>query len=127
MIPNPPAWYPVPPKRDALRNATVVCHDSRRDDHNHRPGLHLGPPATSFVHDQLEMAGWQGADRAAVHAARHPIYAERYRRTKARLSRQRGPKIAQINLARRLSEAIWHMLTTNRPFAPAGAAQSRAS
>jgi transposase len=64
---------------------------------------------------------------AAVHAARHPVYAERYRRTKTRLGRQRGPKVAQVDLARRLSEAIWHMLSTNRPFAPAGAAQSLAS
>ena len=38
---------------------------------------------------------------AAVHAARHPIYAERYRRTKTRLGRQRGPKIAQVELGRR--------------------------
>jgi transposase len=64
---------------------------------------------------------------AAVHAARHPIYADRYRRTKTRLGRQRGPKVAQVDLARRLAEAIWHMLSTNRPFAPAGAAQSLAS
>ena len=55
-------------------------------------------------------------------AARHPVYAERYRRAKTRLGRQRGPKIAQVDLARRLAEAIWHMLTTNKPFAPAGAA-----
>jgi len=64
---------------------------------------------------------------AATHAARHPIYADRYRRTKTRLGRQRGPKVAQVDLARRLAEAIWHMLTTNKPFAPAGAAQSLAS
>jgi hypothetical protein len=57
-----------------------------------------------------------------VHAARHPLYADRYRRTKTRLGRQRGPKVAQVDLARRLAEAIWHMLTTNKPFAPAGAA-----
>ena len=59
---------------------------------------------------------------AAVHASRHPIYAERYRRTKTRLGRQRGPKVAQVDLARRLAEAIWHMLSTDKPFAPAGAA-----
>jgi transposase len=64
---------------------------------------------------------------AATHACRHPVYAERYRRTKTRLGRQRGPKIAQVDLARRLAEAIWHMLTTNKPFAPAGAAQPLAS
>jgi len=64
---------------------------------------------------------------AATHAARHPVYAERYRRTKTRLGRQRGPKIAQVDLARRLAEAIWHMLSTNRPFAPVGATSALAS
>src|SRR5918998_1615869 len=59
---------------------------------------------------------------AATHAARHPVYAERYQRTRARLGRQRGARIARVDLARRLAEAIWHMLTTNQPFAPAGAA-----
>jgi transposase len=59
---------------------------------------------------------------AATHAARHPAYAERYRRTSTRLGRQRGKKIARVDIARRLSEAIWHMLTTGQPFAPAGAA-----
>ena len=40
---------------------------------------------------------------AATHACTHPVYRDRYHRTKT------------------------HMLTTNRPFAPAGAAQSLAS
>jgi transposase len=38
------------------------------------------------------------------------------------LGRQRGAKVAQIDIARRLTEAIWHMLTTNHPFAPTAAA-----
>jgi transposase len=58
---------------------------------------------------------------AAVHASTHPVYRERYQRTKARLGRQRGARVAQVDLARRLAEAIWHMLTRDRPFAPAGA------
>jgi transposase len=58
---------------------------------------------------------------AALHACTHPVYAERYQRTKKRLGRQRGPKVAQIDLSRKLTEAIWHMLTRNEPFAPAGA------
>jgi transposase len=58
---------------------------------------------------------------AATTACRHPIYRERYERTKRRLGKQRGPKVAQVDLARRLSEAIWQMLSHNRPFAPAGA------
>jgi transposase len=62
---------------------------------------------------------------AATHAAQHPLYRDRYQRTKRRLGKQRGPRIAQIELARTLAEAIWYMLTRNqpfKPFAPAGAA-----
>jgi transposase len=56
---------------------------------------------------------------ATMHALKHPIYRERYQRNKRRLGKQRGAKVAQIDIARRLSEAIWHMLTNNQPFAPA--------
>ena len=58
---------------------------------------------------------------AATHACRHELYRDRYQHTKRRLGKQRGAKVAQVDLARRLAEAIWHMLTTNQPFAPAGA------
>jgi transposase len=58
---------------------------------------------------------------AATHAARHPVYAGRYQRTKTRLGRQRGASVARVDIARKLTEAIWHMLTTHKPFAPAGA------
>ena len=58
---------------------------------------------------------------ASTHACKHPAYRERYQRTKTRLGKQRGAKVAQVDLARRLAEAIWHMLTRNQPFAPAGA------
>jgi transposase len=58
---------------------------------------------------------------AATHACTHPTYCERYQQTKARIGKQRGAKVARIDLARRLAEAIWHMLTRNQPFAPAGA------
>jgi transposase len=59
---------------------------------------------------------------AATNAAKHPLYRDRYQQTKQRLGKQRGAKVAQIQLARTLTEAIWHMLTRNQPFAPAGAA-----
>ena len=59
---------------------------------------------------------------ATMHALRHPAYAERYQRTKRRLGKQRGAKVAQIEIARRLAHAIWHMLTRNQEFAPRGAA-----
>uniref|UniRef100_UPI0012FFF240 transposase n=1 Tax=Geodermatophilus chilensis TaxID=2035835 RepID=UPI0012FFF240 len=58
---------------------------------------------------------------AATHAARHPVYRDRYQRTKTRLDKQRGAKVARVDIARKLAEAIWHMLTTTKPFAPAGA------
>jgi transposase len=64
---------------------------------------------------------------ASTHACRAPAYRERYQRTKSRLGKQRGAKVAQVDLARRLAEAIWHMLTRNQPFAPAGATQSLAA
>jgi transposase len=56
---------------------------------------------------------------ATMHALRHPAYRERYQPNKRRLGRQRGAKVAQIDIARKLTEAIWHTLTTNQPFAPA--------
>ena len=59
---------------------------------------------------------------AATTAARHPLYKERYQRTKRRVGRQRGPSIARLQLARDLTTAIWHMLTKDEPFAPAGPA-----
>ncbi len=64
---------------------------------------------------------------AATHACRHPVYHDRYQRNKRRLGKQRGAKVAQIDIARRLAEAIWHMLTRNQPFAPAGATRALAA
>jgi len=64
---------------------------------------------------------------AAHSAARHPAYQPVRERMRARHGRKRGTKIAAIEIGRRLSEAIWHMLTTNQPFAPAGAPASLAA
>jgi transposase len=58
---------------------------------------------------------------AAHTAGRHPRYRPIVERMRARHGRNRGSKIAAIEIGRRLSEAIWHMLTNDRPFAPAGA------
>ena len=55
---------------------------------------------------------------AATHAARHPVYGDRYQRTAKRLGRQRGSKVARVDIARELATAIWHMLTKRQPFAP---------
>jgi transposase len=58
---------------------------------------------------------------AAVHASTSRYYRDLYQTTASRLGRQRGRKVARVVIARKLAEAIWHMLTTNQPFAPAGA------
>jgi transposase len=55
---------------------------------------------------------------AATHAARHPVYRERYERNKRRLGKQRGSKVARVDIARELASAIWHMLTKREPFRP---------
>lgn len=64
---------------------------------------------------------------AAIHAARHPVYVDHYQATKVRLGRQRGAKVARVEVARKLTEAIWHMLTKGEPFAPAGPTQTLAA
>jgi transposase len=64
---------------------------------------------------------------AATHACKHPAYRDRHERTKRRLGPQRGPKVANVETARRLAQAIWHMLTRNQCFAPAGASRALAA
>ena len=63
----------------------------------------------------------------ATHAYRHPVYRERYQRNKARLDGQRGAKVAQVEIARHVAEAIRHMLTRDQPLAPAGATMALAA
>jgi transposase len=58
---------------------------------------------------------------ATMHALRHPAYRERYQRNKQRLGKQRGARVAQVDIARKLTEAIWHMLTKSEPFNPSAA------
>ena len=58
----------------------------------------------------------------AATPARDPRYRDRYERNKRRLGRQRGAKVARVDIARQLAEAIWHVLTKNEPFAPASPA-----
>ncbi|HKZ18892.1 MAG TPA: IS110 family transposase [Acidimicrobiia bacterium] len=64
---------------------------------------------------------------AAVHAAHHPVYAHHYQRTKQRLGRQQGPKVARVEVARRITTAIWWMLTKQQPFAPQGPTRTLAA
>jgi transposase len=51
----------------------------------------------------------------------HEPYRDLADRMRARHGRKRGTKIAVIEVARRQTQAIWHMLTNDQPFAPAGA------
>ena len=79
---------------------------------------------------QLTHAGPKYLRWALIEAAPTPpasAYRDRYQRNKARLGKQRGAKVAQVDIARRLAEAIWHMLTRNQPFAPAGATPALAA
>jgi transposase len=59
---------------------------------------------------------------AATHAARHPRFAPRHERTRRRLGKQRGARVARVELARELATVIWHMLTRREPFRAAGPA-----
>jgi transposase len=58
---------------------------------------------------------WAGDVHAALRA-----YHDHYHATKQRLGRQRGSKVARVELARSITEAIWHMLTKHQDFRPAG-------
>ena len=81
-------------------------------------GHRLGP----LTHAGPKYLRWALME-AATHACRHQAYTARYQANKQRLGKQRGAKVAQVDIARRLAEAIWHMLTRNQPFAPAGATE----
>jgi transposase len=63
---------------------------------------------------------------AAARGCNHPAYRDLYQTTKRRLGNQRGPRVAQITIARKLAEATWYMLTRQQPFAPAGATRGSA-
>jgi transposase len=59
---------------------------------------------------------------AAHTAGRTSHYRPIVARMRDRHGRRRGSAIASVEIARRLSEAIWWMLTRNQPLAPASAA-----
>ena len=106
------------PSARKLTGYTGLCPRVRQSDEKDRRG-----PITKQGPKYLRWA----LIEATMHASRHPLYRDRYQHTKQRLGRQRGAKVAQVDLARRLSHAIWHMLTRNQPFAPAGAASPLAA
>jgi transposase len=75
-----------------------------------RPPLQAGTQVPALGADRGNPTRLQtpGLPRAARAHARPPGQAAR-------------PAVAQVDTARRLAYAIWHMLTRNQPFAPAGA------
>src|SRR5436305_1215590 len=128
---------PLAAKTDKI-DAWVLAELSRRDL---VPAIWLPDPA---VRAERERARWRlhlvrhrTALKNRIHATLmafgHPCPVSdlfdgaRCQRTKTRVGQQRGPKVARVDLARRLAEAIWHMLTTNTPLAPAGAATALAA
>ena len=58
---------------------------------------------------------------ALVRSKKHPEFADRYRRIKAR----RGHKKAIIAICRMLLTAIWHILTDLKPYTPEGFLEPR--
>jgi transposase len=107
--------FASPPK---LAGYTGLCPRVHQSGQSDRRGhlTHAGPKYLRWA-----------LMEAATHACRHPLYRDRYQQTKRRLGKQRGAKVAQVDIARRLSEAIWYMLTRDQPFAPAGATHSLAA
>jgi len=64
---------------------------------------------------------WALIEAAHVAVRCYPPYRELAETMRDRHGRARGGNIAAVETGRRLSEAIWHMLTNDQPFAPAGA------
>src|SRR5947199_1860645 len=57
---------------------------------------------------------WALVEAAHLTIRWYPPYRELADRKRARHGRTRGSKIAAVEIGRRLSEAIWHMLTNNQ-------------
>ncbi len=107
--------FPSPPQ---LISYTGLCPAVRQSgEHDYRG------PLTKHGPRYLRWA----LIEAAQHAAMVPTYRHRYQTIKARLGRQRGSKVATVDVARQLTKAIWYMLTRNQSFAPGGATNSLAA
>ena len=53
-----------------------------------------------------------------MHALRHPAYCERYQRNKQRLGKQRGAKVAQVDIARSSPRRSGTCSPTTNPLLP---------
>ncbi|MGH8951908.1 MAG: IS110 family transposase [Acidimicrobiia bacterium] len=64
---------------------------------------------------------------AAVHGCHHPAFSARHERTRNRLGKQRGAKVARVETARRIANAIYWMLTREEEFNPRGPTRTLAA
>jgi len=92
----------VPKKLVAYTGLCPRVHQSSGKDHRGSPSKN-GPKYLRWV---------------LIEAAIHAAYAEHYERTAKRLGRQRGNKVARVEVARKLAEAIFYVLKKGEPFAP---------
>jgi transposase len=88
-----------------LTGYTGLCpHVRQSGNRDHRGHLsHAGP----------RYLRWALVE-AAVHACHRDAFRNRYEHNKRRLGKQRGAKVAQIDIARRISDAIWHLRSGKR-------------
>jgi hypothetical protein len=75
-FPNPPAWYPVPPKRGALRNATAAATTSATMTMNHRSGTPRPKTTASQGHRHAARAHERAAERHVEAAELHERVAD---------------------------------------------------
>ena len=124
---SPPRW-PAPGDRSALEPMRRESRSAqyRPDDGASQSGLcprvnqsgerDRRGPLTKYGPSYLRWALLE----ATMHALRHPAH-RALPADQAPARKQRGAKVAQVDVARRLVHAIWHMLTRNQEFAPRGA------
>lgn len=55
-----------------------------------------------------------------MQVTKHAAYHDHYEAMKKRLDKQRGARVAWVELARKLAEAIGYILTRHQEFKPAG-------
>jgi transposase len=73
-----------------------------------------------LTHSGPKYLRWALMD-AATHACRHPVYRDRYQKTKRRLGKQRGAKVAHVDLgggSPRRSGTCSHVINPSLRYAP---------
>jgi transposase len=107
---------PLACKTDKIDSLVLAVLSHKRV---HSTLINFGRPCP--VTDLFGAEGRRLLARLEVPALKHPVYSARYQRNKKRLGKQRGAKVAQVEIARRLAHAIWHMLSRGEELAPRGA------